>query len=420
MLAPERRRRSDLIVAAALVVVAAIALGAIWLGSDARGTASESAKEPLPQATTATVVPVTLTESWRAHSPLTATPVVTGSAVVTGNDGTVTGLDPRTGSTAWTYRRDETLCAVTSAWNTALAVFRDGRGCTQVTELEGSTGSRKSQRTSDADSDVTLTDDGTYVTSRGSTRMELWRSDLVRTLEYGRVDAPVNPHGQPRSGCTLLSSASNSSQLAVLETCPGESGPRLTTLNPAPKDAQQPEEFGSSVIADLSGADGPIVGAAVLVASGDRVALALPAQSKTPERPGKPARIALFDGTAQPITDFDLPAALTDQASFGGDERVEKAANVFSWWTGTGTVALGLSDLAPKWSLPGSLGPGVLMAGKLLVPMPGSIAVIDSGSGTAERTIPVNRAGYEGPVGISVLGDDIIEQRGDDIVALSS
>ncbi len=420
MLAPERRRRSDLIVAAALVVVAAIILGVVWLGSDARGTTSESAKDPLPQATTATAVPATLTESWRARSPLTATPVVTGSAVVAGDGGTVTGLDPRTGSSAWTYRRDAPLCAVTSAWNTALAVFRDGRGCSQVTELDGSTGNRKAQRTSDADSDVSLTDDGTYVTSRGTTRMELWRSDLVRTLEYGRVDAPVNPHGQPRSGCTLVSSASNSSQLAVLEACPGESGLRLTILNPAPKDAQEPEELGSSVIADLTGADGPIGGAAVIVASGDRVALALPAQPTIPGQPGRPARIALFDGTAQPITDFDLPSALTDQASFEGDERVEKAANVFSWWTGTGTVALGLSDLAPKWSLPGALGPGALMAGKLLVPMPGGIAVIDSGSGTAERTISVNRAGYEGPVGISVIGDDIIEQRGDEIIALSS
>lgn len=413
MLAPERRRRSDLVAAATLVVVAALVLSVIWFFSDARGTTSEPAQAPLPQAATASAVPDTLSELWREPSPATSTPVVTGSTAVTGDGGSVAGIDPLTGETVWSYRRDVPLCALTSAWNTVVAVFSDDRGCSQVTELDGASGTRKAQRTSDADPAVTLADDGTYVTSRGDTRLELWRSDLVRTLEYGRVDAPVNPNSQPRTGCTLLSSASNSSRLAVLEKCPGESAARLTTLNPAPKDAGEPEEYGSSVVAALIGSDGPIEGASILVASGDRVAVAIP------EHSGLPARVAVFDGNAQPLSDFELPNGSTTDFAPALSPVVTKAANVFSWWTGSSAVALGLTDLAPQWTLPGALGPGTLMAGRLLVPVPDGIAVIDLATGTPERTIAVDREGYVGPVGTSVVGDVVLEQRGSDIIALS-
>lgn len=414
MLAPERRRRSDLVAAAAIVVVAAVVLSVIWLQSDARGTTSEPAPTPLPQASTATIVPATLTERWRADSPVTSTPPVTGSTAVTGEGGDVIGVDPSDGTPVWSYRRDEPLCGLVGAWNTVVAVYADGRGCSQVTELDGASGIRKAQRTSDSDPEVTLGDDGTYVTSLGDTRMELWRSDLVRTLEYGRVDAPVNPHSQPRSGCTLLSSASNSSRVAVLEKCPEESAARLTTMNPAPKDAGQPEEYGSSVVAALTGSDGPVEGASVLVASGDRVALSIPPHS------GSPARIAVFDGTAQPLAEFDLPAGTTAESAAQLQPAVSKAANVFSWWTGAGVVALGLSDLAPQWSVPGALGPGALMAGRLLVPVPNGIAVVDPATGTSERTIAVDRSDYTGPVGTSVVGNVVIEQRGPEVVALTS
>lgn len=412
MLSPERRRRSDLVAAAAIAVVTALVLALIWYRGDAHGTTSELAASPLSQADTATVVPDLLTERWRARSTTTSTPVVTGSAVITGDDGTVTGLDPSTGTAAWSYSRDVPLCGIVGAWNTAVSVHADDRGCSQVTELDGASGIRKAQRTSDADSEITLSDDGTYVTSLGDTRMELWRSDLVRTLEYGRVDAPVNPQSQPRSGCTLLSSASNSSRVAVLENCEGEAAPRLTTLSPAPKDASRPEEYGSSVVAALTGADGPIEGARILVASGDRIALSIPTS------PGRTSKVALFDGNAQPLTEFDLPPTAMSGPEPELFPAVSKAANVFSWWTGTETIALGLSDLAPQWSLPGALGPGALMAGRLIVPVPDGAAVIDPATGTAQRTIPVDRGDYAGPVGVSVIGDIVVEQRGDDIVAL--
>lgn len=412
MLAPERRRRSDLVVAAAVALTALLVAGVVWLGSDARGTTSSPAQSPLPTPETASTVPPTFREIWRASSPATTTPVVAGGAVVAAGDDAVNGLDPASGNVAWSYSRDAALCGITEAWGSAVVVYRDDRGCSQVTELDGSTGSREAQRTSDADDRTILATDGTYVTARGDSRLEVWRSDLVRTLEYGRVDAPVNPGAQPRDDCTLLSSASTSSRLAVLENCPGDSADRLTTLDPAPDDGREPEEFGSSVVAALTGADGPVSGAKVLVTAGDRVALAVPA------RAGRPASVALFGGDAQPITEFDLPATITDGSLQHSSAAVD-AGSVYTWWTGTGTVALSVSDLSPRWTVAGSLGPGTPMAGKLLLPVPNGISVMQPETGAVERTIAVDRGDHTGPVGLSVVGDTIVEQRGGQLVALS-
>ena len=414
MLVPERRRRSDLVVAAIIVTVASLVLGLIWLGSDARGTTSVTAQTPLPPAQAASTVPASLSELWRAHSPATSTPVVAGGAVVAADGGSVAGFDPATGSRAWEYSRDRSLCDIVGAWDSAVAVYRDERGCAQVTELNGSTGAREKQRTSDADAAIELSEDGTYVTSRGDTRLEVWRSDLVRTLEYGRVDAPVNPDGQPRSGCTLLSSASNSSRLAVLESCPGDAAARLTTLHPAPEDPREPEEFGSTIVTALTGADGPIAGAAVLATVGDRVAVAIP------EHDDAPAAVALFDGVCAPVMEFDLPEELTDGSEFDQSPAVIDAASVFSWWTGAGTVALALGDLSPRWMMPGALGPGALMAGRLLIPVPGGIAVVEAETGSIEQTIAFDRGDYSGPVSTAVIGDIVVEQRGDELVALTA
>jgi hypothetical protein len=58
------------------------------------------------------------------------------------------------------------------------------------------------------------------------------------------------------------------------------------------------------------------------------------------------------------------------------------------------------------------------MAGQLLVPVPGGIAVVDPENGVASRTIAVDRGEYTGPVALSVLGTSVFERRGAETVAL--
>ncbi|CCQ17072.1 putative uncharacterized protein [Rhodococcus sp. AW25M09] len=416
MLAPERRTRADLVAVAVIAVVSVVAAGTAWFTGDARGTTSVPAGEPLPRIEPATTVPAALTELWRASSEATEAtrtpvPVVTDFGVVTADGGSVVGRSPRSGEQSWSYTRDLPLCSVVSSWNTAVAVYRDDRGCSQVTELDGSTGQRAAQRTSDADDAVRLSSDGTYVTSRGASRMELWRSDMVRTLEYGRVDAPVNPGSQPRTGCTLLSSASTNSRTAVLEQCPGEAAARLTLLKPAPKDATEPEEYGSTVVPELvPGPDSPTAGTIIAV-TGSVVALHIPAEN------GMPDRVGLYDDTASRISEFDLPADLSPTKD-SPKSTAQTAGSVFTWFTGTGVQAFDATSLSPSWSVPGALGSGSVMAGRLVVPVPDGIAVVDLATGTSITDIPVDRGDYSGPIQTSVIGDVIVEQRGTDVVAL--
>lgn len=416
MLAPERRTRTDLVVAAVIAVVVVVAASIAWFTGDARGTASIPAEEPLPQAEPATAVPTALTELWRAPSAATDStrtplPVVTGSTVVTADGGSVLGRDPRSGEQSWSYTRDLPLCSVVASWNTAVAVYRDDRGCSQVTELDGPTGERKAQRTSDADDAVRLSSDGTYVTSRGDTRMELWRSDLVRTLEYGRVDAPVNPGSQPRTGCTLLSSASTNSRTAVLEQCPGEAAARLSLINPAPKDASEPEEYGSTVVPELLPESGAPTAGRIIAITGSIVALYIPAEN------GAPDRVGFYDDAAARISEFALPAGSSptpDSPNF----PATKAGSVLTWFTGSGVQAFDSNNLGPLWTVPGALGSGAVMAGRLLVPVPDGISVVDLATGVRAADIPVDRGDYDGPIQMSVIGDVVVEQRGTDVVAL--
>lgn len=411
MLAPERRTSADVFAACAIVVLVLVAAAAVWWTGDARGTESVTAGTPATAAEAAQVVPDTLTEAWRVRSGATDTPVVAGGAVVSGDGDTVTGHDPATGAALWHYRRDRALCGLVEAWHTAVAVYPDGRGCGQVTQLDGSTGERKAQRASDADPAVTLSEDGTYLTSRGETRLELWRSDLVRTLEYGRVDAPVNPSAQPRAHCALLSSASSSSRLAVLESCEGEGLLRLTLLNPAPKDNSEPEEYSSGPldvpVPDEVGASDP--GVRLLAVSGERTAVYLPAT------PVAAAALAVFDGSGNEVARYPAPAdvsALTE---------VERTGSFFGWWTGTSLISLRTTDFTTSWRVDGALGPGVMMAGRLLVPVEGAVAVIDPATGAETRRIPVDRAptpASSGPILSAVVGSAVLEQRGDDLVAL--
>lgn len=401
---PERRTRADLIAAASIVVLVALLATLVWWRSPERHTRDEIASSPAVPAPAALQVPTAFAEAWRAASPATSRPTVEAGAVITADSGSVIGRDARTGRQLWKYQRNIALCGVIGAWDRAVSVYRDRRGCSEVTALDGATGVRQPQRSSLADHAVRLSTNGTYVVSRGDTRLEVWRSDLVRTLEYGRVDAPVNPGAQPRSGCTLHSDGIGNSRLAVVESCPGEQGDRLTVMSPAPKDPGKPEPYGSTVL--LSNGL-PVRGARVLAVTGQLTAVFLP---------GSTAQIGIFDGEANLISTYPI-AAPPD----GGADVTAAVddGSMFTFWTGDSTVALNDIDLTPRWTVPDTLGPGTMMAGSLLVPTPGAIAVIDVLTGRETGRIPVARPeNPRGPIDLAAAGDMLLERRGPELVAL--
>jgi hypothetical protein len=401
LIKPERRTKGDVIAAVAIVVAVAVAAALIWWNSDARATQSRPAASPAPTINTARTVPQNLRQLWIAPSPVTDEPVIVSNVVVTGDGHEMAGRDPKTGQPVWSFARDRDLCGITWVYDLAVAVYPDSRGCGQVSTVEAKTGKRGPTRTAYADKHISLSTDGTTVLSAGVTRIEMWRSDMVRTLAYGDIDAPLNPPVPPKPPCRFLSSAASSAAASILETCAAFPGVRLTLLKVAKEDVEPEQKYVQQP--DLT-ADS---GAKVLAVADVRTAVYLP----TP----KP-RIVVYDDAGQEISNNELPKPV------GADMAVSHPGNLVTVWTGDSVWVLDGSSLAFRYTIAAAaarpLGPGAMMAGRLLVPVTGGIAVYTPDNGTFERMIPVDRGDAAAPIVPGVIGTTVVEQRGKSVVAL--
>ncbi len=410
MPAPQRRTRWDL-TAAAVVAVAVLAVAtALWWTSDARRTTlTTAAAGRAPGHTTsagAGLLPTALTEAWRASSPATPVPLVADGTAVTGAAGVVAGRDLHSGTVRWSYRRDRPLCTVAAAFHQVVAVYQRSETCGEVTTLGWVDGRRGPQRTGPVEAPTQLVAAGNQVAATGRRYLEVWRSDLVRTLAYGRLPTPVQPATQPRPDCvhgsmTLSNGKLGGGKLAVVESCPGERV-RLTVQRSDPKEADHPEVIFSAL---LSGPQ-----AQIIALSGERAAVALP----------DPARLAVLDGQGKEVAEYPLavPDADLHGNPPGGVADVTQTPTEIYWFTGSATVALDTGDLRPRWTRAGSLGTGSEVAGLLLLPVPGALAVLDTTTGKQLGALPVDRGGYRGPLGTASSGGVVLEQRGDTLVAL--
>lgn len=415
---PERRRRGDLVVAAVIVALLGTAVVVLSRTSETAATESRPSAVPIAAPPGALAAPDGFVEAWRAASPATFTPVVSGPAVVTAGGSEVLGRDALTGEVRWSYRRDLPLCTVANGFPSivegrVLALYQDGEPagaaaeagpyCSELTALDGDTGERARARNPDARPGTRLLADDTYVLATGTDHIEALRYDMVRTVEYGDVPAQEQNGRQPRPDCTYGSAALGGRRLAVLERCPGEAGDRLTVLASDGADGSETPEVKSSTLL-------PGTGAVVLAVTSDRVAVALP----------DPARLLVFDGAGNPVaaTELDLPATDLVADPPGGVAATSAEPERRYWWTGSTVVALDSSELAVAWTLPDTLGPPVVYGSDLLVPVPGGLAVVEPERGTPGRVLPVDRDDPTAPVVLATQGEVLLEQRGADVVAL--
>jgi hypothetical protein len=402
MVKPERRTKGDLLAAAAIAVVVAITASLIWWTSDARATISRPAATPAPNPSLAKQVPASLKQLWTAPSAATTAPVIVGGTVATGDGREVDGRDAGTGQTRWSYARDSDLCGLSWVYHYAVAVYRDDRGCGQVSTIDGSTGRRGAARSSYADPQVRLSSDGTTVLSVGDTRLELWRSDMVRMLTYGETDARVKPSSRGlHSGCKLYSAAASSLAVSVLESCANQADLRLALLRPGKED----DEPAQHLVAEPG--IGANSGARVLTVWQSNTAVYLPAPQP---------RVDVIDDMGTVVATTLLPKAPSNSA-------VSQAGNLVTWWTGDSVLVFEASSLTLRYTIAAGektvpLGPGAMMAGKLLIPVSGAIGVYDPATGANERYIAVDRAPSTRAVVPAVSGSRVFEQRGDTVVAL--
>ncbi len=407
MLAPQRRTRWDLTAAAVVAMTVLAVATALWWTSDARRTTLTTAAGRAPGTSArASSLPTALTEAWRASSPATPVPLVADGMVVTGAAGVVAGRELRSGAVRWSYRRDRPLCTVAAAFHQVVAVYQRSESCGEVTTLGWVDGRRGPQRTGPVEAPTRLVAAGNQIAATGRRYLETWRSDLVRTLVYGRLPTPAQPATQPRPDCvhdsmTLSNGKLGGSKLAVVEKCPGERA-RLTVQRSDPKEPDHPEVIFSTLL--------PGQQAQVIALSGERAAVALP----------DPARLAVLDGQGKEVAEYPLTVPDADLRGNppGGLADVTQTTTDVYWFTGSATFALDTADLRPRWTRAGSLGTGSEVAGRLLLPVPGALAVLDTITGKQLGALPVDRGGYRGPVGTASFGGVVLEQRGDTLVAL--
>lgn len=394
MVKPERRTRGDLLAAAAIATVVLTVIAGFWWHSTARSTISRPAASAAPNPVAAQAVPSSFQQRWTAASPRTLSPVVVGGTIVSGDERTMTGRDPVTGDQRWSYMRDARLCAVSYVYDLAVAVYPDSRGCGQVSGITAATGQRGPTRTSYADKQVVVTSDGSAVLSYGPTRLELWRSDLVRMLSYGEIDAPVKPvNTKLGSGCTLMSAAGTDGAVAVLEACRGANDLRLSLL----KAAKEEDEPDAKRV--------PLPGVA---ADSDARVLAVTTTAAAVYLPTPQPHVVVYDDTGSTVssTEVTSPPEFT-----GAAPAVTRAGDYVTWWTGTADMVFD-AKLGYRYTLDETaLGPATMMAGKLLVPVADGLAVHDPAEGVRESLIPMTHPPGQGPVLPAVVGTTVVEQR---------
>jgi hypothetical protein len=102
---------------------------------------------------------------------------------------------------------------------------------------------------------------------------------------------------------------------------------------------------------------------------------------------------------------------------------VSHPGNLVTWWTGDKVMIFDAATLAYRYSISASgqsvpVGPATMMAGKLLVPVTGGLAVCDPVTGFGEGFLPVTRPPSNSAVIPAVSGSQILEQRGNTLVAM--
>ncbi len=405
---PGRRRRSfrrpaDYAVAVFIAVAVLVVSLVIWDRSDIRNTTLITGPADVAIPAGPTVFPPSLGQVWTAPSGATPVPVVAGPTIATAADGSVVGRDPLTGQQRWRYTRDLGLCTVSESWGKVIAVYHKSTNCSEVTELDETTGARGAQRNGDAQMGTQLVSDGTYVTTTGPTLMDTWRYDMVQTIEYGKVPDFVNPDVQPRAGCTYGSVSAAFGLIGVIERCPNDPSDRLSIYRATAVSSDTPSVVTSNVIGGHAGR---------LIAMTSQYAAVAQAD---------PTRLSVYDdqtGTLAASYPLNLPAS-----DLAGDPagRVVPSwtdSDGVYWYTGSSTIALSATDFHPLWTVNGTLGAGTPFAGRYLVPVPNGIEVLDVATGAGVGTIGVDRNGYRGPVAMATLGPMVFEQRGSTLAAL--
>lgn len=404
--APLRRTRRDLIATGVLAVAALVGVGGAWLTAPIRAVDHTTAHS---EAATGTLVdvPSAVTPTFQTtdmHLPGVHRPVVV-SGLVFGTDGhTLTAYD-NSGAEVYRYgRSDRVICSLGEAWNNVVVTFRSGIGCGDAVSLDGPTGEYSATRSAINDDAPLAVASNDRVGTASENRVELWRSDLVRSVEYGEVEAAQEPGLQPHEACTITSALTRTEVLAVTEVCPDNPDTAMLRMQEATPEESRKPEITASI--ELSSPDARLVGIGE-----DTAAVYTPGDTPT---------VRSFDTSGRQLAATPVEASdLLDDAEGVFVPPTGDLPHHMSYYDGRRLYLLSPSTLKVSHIIDGVRGTGVAVGGKLLAPITNGIAVINWSTGTQEDTIDVERDGWDGDVHLEVAGGILVEKRGDTLVGLT-
>lgn len=408
----ERRTRRDLITAAVIALVMIVVAAVVLLTGSAAGSHLRPADGDQPTYGPAIQAPTSLQPLFSHDSAGTGAPLTTkGNLVTVSADGTLVGRDAGSGEERWSYSHSGQLCDATFYADALVAAFRGAAGCSDVTALDPTTQEYKSTRQSAFPDTMSLRSTWRHALALSPDRLEIWRDDLVRTVEYGEVDAPQEAGMQPRTGCVLGTADLTDDRFAVAERCPEDDSVRLTVSATVPEDNRKPEEIASAP----TGADGLWV----IEVDADGV-LAL-------RNRGDDWSVEWYTSPTEHRTVLALPGepALTPAAdTVAGDHRQVR------WFDGAVTHAFDSSTGTHSWSVPDTAGPGLTGGWSpdpgnrsgdaptwVVVPTATGLGVLDHATGRQTTPLPSTAGRGDGVTGLAQIGDILYERSGGSVHA---
>lgn len=400
--------RKDWIATGVITAACALAVGGAYFTSDIRGAALTT--ENTPGDTEVQVLaeaPNTLAEAYTLDNAGVLgeyKPLVAAGLVITNDTRTVRATN-QDGSEAWSYsRKNDDICSLGTAWNKVVVTYRTGVGCGDVVSIDAATGQYANTRSAINSEDVVSVTSNDRIGTVSTDRIDLWRSDLVRTVEYGDVEAPQESDMQPNADCTISSALTRTENVALTESCPNESGTWMRLMKATPEDSRKPEITTNVQLPE----DG-----ARLVAIGQEAATAYV--------PGPTPALRSFDKTGTETatrTVAESPAVTEGTTPFA--PATADLPHHMTWFDGTRLYLFTPTELKVDRVFEDAIGTPVAVGERMLMPTKEGIAVVDWTTGETERTIPVDRGGYSGPVYLAMAGTTIVESRGAQTVVLAA
>jgi hypothetical protein len=128
-------------------------------------------------------------------------------------------------------------------------------------------------------------------------------------------------------------------------------------------------------------------------------------------------RVDIIDETGTTIASTPVPKAAS------ADATMSRAGDLITWWTGDSLMVFSANNFQYLYTVAAAgsnapVGPGVIMAGRLLVPVTSGYDVFSPTTGAGEKHIALQRPPVKGPVVPAVAGSTLLEQRGDEVVGL--